>query len=81
MSYKLNGKTAQALTNLRVNADFGQVLEWLKECESDELEHCATREDKELYRAQGARRALHDIREAYENAPATLEKLKSKPIR
>lgn len=78
MSYKLDVKTAQALTNLRANADFGQVLDWLTEQELKETDNCVSHEGTTLFRAQGAVTALRNVRKAYDEAPQTLEKFRSK---
>jgi len=55
---KLTPEAAQAFTNLRGNRDFEAVLKWVKEYEANEMKACATREGKNVYRAQGAVAAL-----------------------
>lgn len=78
---KLTPKAAQALTNLRANADFGHVLEWLKEVEDEERDHCVEYEGKDLHQAQGAAKILRKFKQSYDEAPHLLEKLKSQPHR
>jgi hypothetical protein len=74
----LDGHTLQALTNLRASPDFGRVLEWLKQYEAKETQTCVDGDGGVLQRAQGAVKTLQAIREAYDDAPNQLNKLKSK---
>ena len=72
---KLDGKAAQAFSNLRASTDFGHVLEWLKGYTEKEMQTCVKAEGVPLYRAQGAVETLQRIAEAYEEAPTTLVKI------
>jgi hypothetical protein len=72
---KLDRRAANALTNLRVNPAFGDLLTWLLEYEAKETRVCVEAEGNTLVRAQGAVRTLKRIREAYDEAPTTLHKL------
>ena len=76
MKFTLTRQAAQALTNLRRDADFAVFVNWLEECSEKVKEECFLAEDIALYRAQGKVFATRGIIEAYEKAPATLEKFK-----
>lgn len=74
---KLNPQLAQALTNLRGNADFKVFLEGVKEYEVESQQACVTNDGLPLYRAQGATKALQFLQQMFAEAPVTLEKFKS----
>lgn len=76
MKLKLDKHTAQALTNLRVNSDFKQVLAWLEGHQNKFLDECATAEGNPLYRAQGKVFVSHGLFEAFVQAPEVTEKFK-----
>jgi len=73
---KAEAKLLQALTNLRVNADFKIVMEALKEDELVETKRCIDGAPDVVAKAQGAARTLIHIRETYETAPEALKKFK-----
>ncbi len=75
---KLTPEIAQALTNLRGNGDFKVFLEGAKEYESNEKQNCVDREGPNLFRSQGAVKALQSLLSAFDNAPNALEKFKTK---
>jgi len=76
VNLKLDKQAAQALTNLRVNPDFKQVLTWLEGHRSKFFEECSTAEGRPLYRAQGKVFVVNGIFEAFGSAPETTEKFK-----
>ena len=81
VALKLTAKTAQALTNLRGNRDFDVFLEGVKEYEAEQVQLCVGSEGNNLYRAQGAVKAIQSLQQAFAEAPVTLEKFKKPPIR
>lgn len=74
---KLSPALAQALTNLRGNADFKVFWEGVKEYESDRTKACIDGEGAVQLRASGAVKALQALQDAFNNAPTTLEKFKT----
>lgn len=72
---RVERKLAEALSNLRGNRDFNTFTEALAENIGEHLLHCATHEGNDLYRAQGAVKALQAWQKEIHEAPATLEKL------
>ena len=76
MKLKLTKEAAQALTNLRGNSNFSDVLEWLKDGRSASRDQCQDAEGVTLYRAQGAAKVLTSFFECVENAPEVTEKFK-----
>jgi hypothetical protein len=70
-------KQAEALSNLRSNADFDVVLGMLSEYRAEQLEKLAkTVGEPSLYRLQGAIHAVVEIQAAYASAPDMIHKLK-----
>jgi hypothetical protein len=78
---KLTLEAAQAFTNLRGNRDFENVLQWLKEYETKEIETCVQTDGVMLHRAQGAASTLRRIATANNEAPGTLQKIVNRPNR
>jgi hypothetical protein len=76
---KLTPQLAQALTNLRVNADFKLFLSALKEDEETETDTALKTEGTQCARAQGAVLKLRQLQEQFMNAPNTLERFKINP--
>ena len=74
---KITPKIAEALVNLRGNSHFATVLEGMAEHEAEETQRCRDGDGPVLYRAQGASKALQWWRDAFRDAPASLEKLKN----
>lgn len=73
---KVSLKLAEALAHLRGNRDFQVVLEGLNEHEAEEVTRCIDGEGAIQLRASGAVKALRFWKEAYRDAPQTLDKLK-----
>ncbi len=70
-------KHAEALTNLRSNADFDVVLGMLSEYRAEQLEKLAkTVGEPSLYRLQGAIHVVTEIQDACAKAPDMIPKLK-----
>lgn len=76
---KLDPQLAQALTNLRVNADFKLFLNALKEDEEAETDTVLKTEGTQCARAQGAVLKLRQLQVCFANAPTTLERFKTIP--
>ena len=77
---KLTDKAAQALTNLRGNRDFEEVLEWLKEHETKETQRSLDLDGVSCARAQGAVKLLQAVREAIAEAPNTTNRFKQQKV-
>ena len=75
---KLTDKAAQALANLRSNRDFTDVMEWLKEHETKEIQRSLELDGVQCARAQGAVKLLQGLTEAIAAAPDTMNKFKQK---
>lgn len=73
---KLTDKAAQALSNLRGNRDFDDVMEWLKEHEAKETQRSLDLDGVQCARAQGAVKLLQEIKAAIAEAPQTMNKFK-----
>lgn len=74
---KLNKEVAQALTNLRGNPDFTQVLKWLTATREQGRDKLEKAEGPQLLREQGRVSVLSDFLACNADAPTTTEKLKS----
>lgn len=76
---KLTPQTAQALTNLRSNRDFDIFLGGLKEYELELTTRCIDGSGETQLRAAGGVKALQAVKKAFDEAPKTLEKMKTNP--
>ncbi len=73
---KLSAQTAQALTNLRGNADFKAFLEGVKVYEDELATRCIDGSGEVQLRAAGGVQALRAVAKAFTDAPTTLQKFK-----
>ena len=73
---KVTPALAVALTNLRGNRDFEAVLGGLKEYEAELTIRCVDGSGETQLRAAGGVKALQAVRKAFDDAPATLNKMK-----
>jgi hypothetical protein len=73
---KITPQLAEALVSLRGNRDFKTFLEGLKEHEEEERQRCVDGEGAIQLRASGGAKALKYWRDAFDSAPADLEKFK-----
>lgn len=74
---KLTKELSEALTGLRESRNFKVFLDALMEDEKAETTRSLSLDGPACHRAQGAVLKIREIADAYENAPAAFEKLKS----
>lgn len=78
MSLKQDKEVAQALTNLRGNPDFQQVLKWLADSRESVRDALEKTEDVQLAREQGKAQILGEFITAVREAPTITERLKQR---
>lgn len=73
---KLEKELCEALVGLRENRNFKVFLDALREDEKAEIDRSLSLAGPQCHRAQGAALKCREYIKAYEDAPATQEKLK-----
>lgn len=76
---KLTKELCEALVGLRENRNWKVFIECLKEDEAAEIDRSLQLAGPQCHRAQGAALKCREYLKAYDDAPASLDKLKAQP--